>query len=66
MGADIEVVCARPTGGLVGEAPNTEASSPKDLSAGEAVAMINVGKKAPDFSAHAYHQDRFVSVKLSE
>jgi peroxiredoxin (alkyl hydroperoxide reductase subunit C) len=28
--------------------------------------MIKVGKKAPDFSAPAYHQGKFVSVRLSE
>lgn len=66
MGEDIKVGCARPTGGLVGETPNAETSSPKDVPAKEAVAMIKVGKKAPDFSAPAYHQGKFVSVKLSE
>jgi peroxiredoxin (alkyl hydroperoxide reductase subunit C) len=66
MGEDIKVGCARPTGGLVGEAPSAETSSPKVVPAKEAVAMIKVGKKAPDFSAPAYHQGKFVSVKLSE
>jgi len=28
--------------------------------------MIKVGKKVPDFVAPAYHQGKFVSVKLSE
>ncbi len=28
--------------------------------------MIQVGKKAPDFAAPAYHKGKFVSVKLSE
>jgi len=28
--------------------------------------MITVGKKAPDFTAPAYLQGRFVSVQLSE
>ncbi len=62
MGEDIKVGCARPTGGLVGEAPDAETSSPKNVPAKEAVAMIKVGKKAPDFSAPAYHQGKFVSV----
>jgi peroxiredoxin (alkyl hydroperoxide reductase subunit C) len=66
MGEGIKVGCARPIGGLVGGAPNAETSSPTDGPAKEAVSMINVGKKAPDFSAPAYHQGKFVSVKLSE
>jgi len=32
----------------------------------EKKAMIQVGKKAPDFSAPAYHQGKFINVKLSE
>ena len=28
--------------------------------------MIMVGRKAPDFAAPAYHNGKFVSVKLSE
>lgn len=66
MGENIEIGCARPTGGLVGEAPAAESFSHRDAPAKEAVAMIKVGKKAPDFSAPAYHQGKFLSVKLSE
>jgi len=66
MGEDIKVGCARPTGGLVGESPDAEVAAPKESPSKEAVAMIKVGKKAPDFSAPAYHQGKFVSVKLSE
>ncbi|RPJ13149.1 MAG: peroxiredoxin [Deltaproteobacteria bacterium] len=66
MGEDIKIGCARPTGGLVGETRDAETPSSKESPSKEAVAMIKVGKKAPDFSAPAYHQGRFVSVKLSE
>jgi peroxiredoxin (alkyl hydroperoxide reductase subunit C) len=66
MGEDIKVGCARPTGGLVGETIETESALPQGPSKKEAVIMIKVGKKAPDFSAPAYHQGKFVSVKLSE
>jgi len=66
LGQDIKVGCARPTGGLVGETSDTESTSLKESPKKEAVAMIKVGKKAPDFSAPAYHQGKFVSVKLSE
>jgi peroxiredoxin (alkyl hydroperoxide reductase subunit C) len=66
MAQDIKVGCARPTGGLVGETQDAEPRLPSKAPAKEAVAMIKVGKKAPDFSAPAYHQGKFVSVKLSE
>ena len=65
MGEEMEVGCARPTGGPVGETvdeePTTEAKPIKERSP-----MIKVGKKAPDFAAPAYQQGKFVSVKLSE
>jgi peroxiredoxin (alkyl hydroperoxide reductase subunit C) len=32
----------------------------------EVESMIKVGQKAPDFSAPGFHQDKFISVKLSE
>jgi len=65
MGEEMEVGCARPTGGPVGEAVDEESTiEAKPIK--EARPMIQVGKKAPDFAAPAYHQGRFVSVKLSE
>jgi hypothetical protein len=65
MAEEMEVGCARPTGGPVGEtgqAPNDKEPQP----AKERRPMIQVGKKAPDFVAPAYQQGKFVSVKLSE
>jgi hypothetical protein len=64
MGETMEVGCARPTGGLVGEKSDKQSSIAETKK--EVAAMIKVGKKAPDFSAPAYHQGKFVSVKLSE
>ncbi|NLJ27299.1 MAG: redoxin domain-containing protein [Deltaproteobacteria bacterium] len=65
MGEEMEVGCARPTGGPVGEAIHEQ--SEKDITpVREVVSMIRVGKKAPDFVAPAYQQGKFVSVKLSE
>ncbi len=65
MGEEMEVGCARPTGGPVGEETPKETvqqtETPKEVSQ-----MIRVGKKAPDFAAPAYHNGKFVSVKLSE
>ena len=65
MGEEMELGCARPTGGPVGETvKQNEPETQKQ--AKEVSSMIKVGKKAPDFAAPAYHQGKFVSVKLSE
>ena len=65
MGEEMEVGCARPTGGPVGEAVDGDAKT-ETTPIKEAAPMIQVGKKAPDFVAPAYQQGKFVSVKLSE
>lgn len=65
MGEEMEVGCARPTGGPVGEAIDEKPAVETPLTT-EVKPMIRVGKKAPDFVAPAYQQGRFVSVKLSE
>ena len=58
--------CARP----MGEAPEKEttpAVTAEQLQKKEErKTMIQVGKKAPDFTAPAYHQGKFVNLKLSE
>jgi peroxiredoxin (alkyl hydroperoxide reductase subunit C) len=65
MPEDMEVGCARPTGGPVGESVESELlKEPADIR--EVTAMIQVGKKVPDFVAPAYQQGKFISVKLSE
>jgi peroxiredoxin (alkyl hydroperoxide reductase subunit C) len=65
MGEEMELGCARPTGGPVGE--TVQQNGPEtQKQAKEVPSMIKVGKKAPDFAAPAYHQGKFVSVKLSE
>ena len=65
MGEEMELGCARPTGGPVGE--TVEPNEPEtQKQAKEVSSMIKVGKKAPDFAAPAYHQGKFVSIKLSE
>jgi peroxiredoxin (alkyl hydroperoxide reductase subunit C) len=65
MAEEMEVGCARPTGGPVGES-DEEKTEPSSESKKEVVSMIQVGKKVPDFVAPAYQQGKFVSVKLSE
>ena len=64
---DMEVGCARPTGGPVGESVEESKNSEHiSQSSKEVAPMIKVGKKAPDFAAPAYQQGKFGSVKLSE
>ena len=65
MGEEMELGCARPTGGPVGE-PVEQNEPETQKQAKEVSSMIKVGKKAPDFAAPAYHQEKFVSIKLSE
>ncbi len=66
MVQEMKAGCAQPTGGPVGEeAPEGKERKVKPI--GEEVKpMITVGKKAPDFTAPAYLQGKFVSVRLSE
>ena len=57
--------CARPTGGPVGE--KVEKSKQEQTTQNkEEKTMVMVGKKAPDFSAPAYHNGQFTSVQLSQ
>jgi AhpC/TSA family protein len=63
MSEDLEVGCARPTGGPVGETVEAEETENKII---KEEVMIKVGQKAPDFTAPAYHKGKFVSVKLSD
>lgn len=58
--------CARPTGGLVGEDQDLQQDQPAAHQAKEAQTMLMVGKKVPDFSAPAYHQNAFTHVQLSD
>ena len=60
-----KVGCARPTGGPVGE-PAPESSSEAPIKIKEEKKMVEVGKKAPDFVAPAYHKGEFTSVQLSD
>ncbi|MBP6992576.1 MAG: redoxin domain-containing protein [Spirochaetes bacterium] len=58
--------CARPTGGPVGEKPAVAADESITVMKEEVKPMIQVGKKAPDFTAPAYLQGKFANVRLSE
>ena len=65
MAEELKAGCARPTGGPVGEKTpkkTDETQSEKK----EVTSMIQVGKKAPDFTAPGYQKGKFVNVTLSE
>ena len=65
MAEELNAGCARPTGGPVGEDVFEQPSDNKDEKK-EVVSMIQVGKKAPDFSAPGYLNGKFVNMKLSD
>jgi len=65
MAEELKVGCARPTGGPVGETVSEQKSETENAKK-EDKGMIQVGRKAPDFIAPAYHKGGFVNVKLSD
>jgi peroxiredoxin (alkyl hydroperoxide reductase subunit C) len=65
MPEDFKPGCARPTGGPVGEVADTTETK-QETKLKETGSMIKVGKKAPDFSAPAYLNGKFVNINLSE
>ena len=66
MTEEIKIGCARPTGGLVGDPDEPKQETLSRTIEKEDRKMIQVGRKAPDFTAPGYQNGKFVSVKLSE
>ena len=67
MPEDFNPGCARPSGTGPTESGPQEAKTTGETAPQEVKkSMVMVGKKAPDFTASAYHQGKFVNVKLSE
>ncbi|QLA13853.1 redoxin domain-containing protein [Desulfolutivibrio sulfodismutans DSM 3696] len=67
MPEETAIGCARPTGGAVTD--QKPADGPENAAAQApqgGTRMISIGKPAPDFTAPAYLDGRFVSVRLSE
>ena len=58
--------CARPTGGVVGEKGKEKTSQNEQPAKEEEKTMLLIGRKAPDFTAPAYHQGKFVNLQFSE
>jgi len=65
MAEELPVGCARPTGGPVGEEAGEQERSEKPVIM-EEKKMVQVGRKAPDFSAPGYQKGKFINVKLSD
>lgn len=65
MTEEAAVGCARPTGGPVGEKPETTLNDAQQAKTEERF-MIQVGKKAPDFTSPGYHKGDFINIKLSD
>ena len=66
MDQDTEKIgCARPTGSVVGASPK-KSSGPAEQPEEESMVQVRAGGKAPDFTAPAYHQGKFTTVKLSD
>ncbi len=68
MEEEVEVGCARPTGGPVGDRQEIETAESQEstIRNREVASMIKVGKKAPDFTAPGYQAGKFISTKLSD
>lgn len=68
MAEEMEVGCTRPTGGPTGEAQKqaTEDETTTATLQQEVKPMIQVGHKAPDFTAPGYQKGNFINVKLSD
>ena len=65
MAEEIKAGCARPTGGPVGE--DTVENEETQVSEERKVrSMVQVGRKAPDFTAPGYQKGKFINVKLSD
>ncbi len=63
---ELELGCARPTGGPVGSPDRVPGE--REVKSIEEVKkpMVGVGKKAPDFEAPAFHDGKFKKIKLSD
>lgn len=63
MSEELNAGCARPVSRTVsGTAPKeNEHQAGKEISK-----VILIGRKAPDFTAPAFHQGKFINLKLSE
>lgn len=66
MAEEIKAGCARPTGGPVGVKAEAPSRTDPSTQTGEKRPMVKVGSKAPDFTAPAYQQGKFINIKLAD
>lgn len=59
------VGCARPTGKVLGQQGEAEPVKEEQVKEVQRMA-VQVGRKAPDFEAPAYHKGAFTKMKLSD
>ena len=64
MTEELDIGCTRPESEIPQE-PQEEENQPVTVPKKE-VSMIKVGQKMPDFTAPAYHNGKFIQVKLSD
>ena len=65
--AEEAVGCAKPTGAVIGQKPESTATQETETQRGvPPMVTAKVGAKAPDFQAPAYHRGKFINVKLSD
>lgn len=67
MPEEMKVGCARPVGASPGEDSTLVITGTKEeKKISKEAPMIKVGQKAPDFTAPAYYNGKFVTVNLSD
>jgi hypothetical protein len=64
MAEELKPGCARPASRTVAGSQTDENVLRQERK--EQSQMILIGRKAPDFTAPAYHQGKFINLKLSE
>jgi hypothetical protein len=64
--ADQPEGCARVTGTITGAKPEEPLPAREPIEKKEVAMTARVGQKAPDFTAPAYYQGKFTTVKLSD
>jgi peroxiredoxin (alkyl hydroperoxide reductase subunit C) len=65
MAEELKAGCARPSGGPVEDIASEE-SNETQVEKKETQHMMQVGKKAPDFTAPGYQNGAFTNIKLSD
>ncbi len=65
MAEEVEVGCARPTGGPLGETVEVTAEE-KSKPVKKEASMVHVGEKVPNFVAPGYQQGKFMNIQLSD